>query len=189
MHKITIDKIRTEGEDFYKVIKEFVEDLEKVDGLVGHNISFDLRMVTNNLRKFGINIKDSDSNPIYNLFEKFNIICTKKLSGGKSLENVYKELFGKEIIGAHDALVDVKITLECFIQLDKINKANSILNTNEKLNNYIERNYPYYFKKRKSVTNESSSNKKNLYICINKSKWMILAFQHFMNHEMNGLLV
>jgi DNA polymerase III epsilon subunit-like protein len=119
VHKITIDKIRSDGEDFYFVMKEFIEDLEKVNGVIGHNISFDLRMITNNLRKFGVNIKNTCSKPIYDLFENLNIICTKKLSGGKSLENLHKELFNKPITDAHDALVDVKTTLECYIRLIK----------------------------------------------------------------------
>ena len=49
---------------------------------------------------------------------------------------------------------DIKEIYETF------NYINSILDTEEKLNNYIERNYPEYFKKIKYVKSETSSSDK-----------------------------
>ena len=43
---------------------------------------------------------------------------------------------------------------------ETFNYMNSILDTEEKLNNYIERNYPEYFKKIKYVKSETSSSDK-----------------------------
>ena len=43
---------------------------------------------------------------------------------------------------------------------ETFNYINSILDTEEKLNNYIERNYPEYFKKIKYVKSETSSSDK-----------------------------
>jgi DNA polymerase III epsilon subunit-like protein len=125
IHNINIEKLRKEGLDFYIVMNEFIEDLFNVNKIIGHNISFDLRIITNNLRKFSINIIDSlTNNMILNVFENFEIICTKKLSGGKSLSNLYFDLFDKTIEGAHDALVDVEKTFECYCCL--INKNNNV---------------------------------------------------------------
>ncbi len=50
--------------------------------------------------------------------------------------------------------VDVEIIEQVF---NTFNYLNSILNTEEKLNNYIMNNYPEYFKKRKYIKNETSS--------------------------------
>jgi len=73
----------------------------------------------------GCNIIDTSTNKIIsNIFKDINIICTKKLSGGKSLENLYIEFFGLKFIGAHDAMVDVESTLKCYIELDKQDKQN-----------------------------------------------------------------
>ena len=125
VHNISLDKLRTDGVEFYQLIKEFVKDLETVNTIVGHNISFDLRMIVNNLRKFNINVIDEKTkNYISNIFDGYNIKCTKKLSGGKSLEKLYLEFFGEKFLGAHDAMVDVESTLACYLQLIELKKQN-----------------------------------------------------------------
>lgn len=49
-------------------------------------------------------IKGETKNHILNIFDGHNIECTKKLSGGKSLEKLYLEFFGEKFLGAHDAI-------------------------------------------------------------------------------------
>lgn len=49
--------------------------------------------------------------------------------------------------------VEVEIIEQVF---ETFNYINSILDTDEKLNNYMMRNYPEYFKKRKYIKNETS---------------------------------
>jgi len=125
VHNISLDKLRTVGVEFYELITEFVKDLESVNTIVGHNISFDLRMIINNLRKFNICVIDGETkNHILNIFNSYNIECTKKLSGGKSLEKLYLELFGEKFLGAHDAMVDVESTLACYLRLIEQKKQN-----------------------------------------------------------------
>ena len=140
IHNISVDKLRTDGIDFYLVMKEFIKDLETVNKIIGHNISFDLRMIVNNLRKFNINIGNCQIGQmeqiILNIFDKHDIICTKKMSGGKSLENLYVELFGTKFTGAHDAMVDVESTLKCYIQL-KEHILKNIKQTMPILNDFI----------------------------------------------------
>lgn len=126
VHNISLEKLRTDGVEFYQLITEFVKDLETVNTIVGHNISFDLRMIINNLRKFNINIICRETkNHISNIFDAYNIECTKKMSKGKSLEKLYLELFGEKFLGAHDAMVDVESTLACYLQLVEQNKKNN----------------------------------------------------------------
>ena len=48
---------------------------------------------------------------------KTHILCTKKLSGGKSLEKLHEELFKRKFANAHDASVDVSNTYKCYIKL------------------------------------------------------------------------
>lgn len=126
IHNISLKKLRNDGIDFLEAIKIFCKDLEIVNKIIGHNISFDLRIILNNLRKFNINLIDSKTkNIILNIFDHFEIICTKKLSGGKSLENLYLDLFNNKFIGAHDALIDVESTLSCYNKLVSKNKENN----------------------------------------------------------------
>lgn len=123
IHNISLEKLRNEGIEFFELMKEFISDLEKVDKIIGHNISFDVRIINNNLRKFNINIIDKYlKKKIINIFENNTIECTKKLSGGKSLENLYFSLSGEKILGAHDAMIDVETTLNCYIKILKNNK-------------------------------------------------------------------
>ena len=136
IHNITVEQLRNDGIDFYNLIEEFVKDLEQVKKIIGHNISFDLRIIINNLRKFGINICDNNFKPITNLFEHFDIECTRKLSKGKSLENLHIELFGKQIPGAHDALIDVLATFQCYLELMK-NQNNLITKSQNQMDLFV----------------------------------------------------
>jgi DNA polymerase-3 subunit alpha len=121
VHNITISKIRSDGIDFIEIIKEFSDDISKTSTIIGHNINFDLRIIINNLRKFSIQIVGYDGSPINNIFNNVNVVCTKKLSGGKSLEKLHMELYGSVINGAHDSLNDVLATLNCYIKLSEQN--------------------------------------------------------------------
>lgn len=112
IHGITVEKLRMVGCNFNDVIKEFISDLNNIDYIVGHNISFDLRIIIDNLRKFDIKII-TNGQINYNIFKHFEIKDTYKLSH-KKLEILYHDLFNKEIIDAHDALNDVLATFECY---------------------------------------------------------------------------
>ena len=78
------------------------------------------------------------------------------------------EFLLKKILKEHRLRIDrefFNVEIETIKEIfETFNYINQILDTDEKLNNYIMINHPEYFnKKKKSVTNESSSNKK---ICI-----------------------
>ena len=112
IHHITIDKLRNEGKDFYEVMNKFINDLENVNYIVGHNIGYDIRVILSNLRKFELKIITNDvlNN---NLFNDIAIKDTYSMSG-KSLGNLHMEIFNKPIDGAHDALYDVIATFDCY---------------------------------------------------------------------------
>ncbi len=116
VHNISLEKLRKEGKDFVQVIKLFIKDLEQTSTIIGHNIQYDLRCLLKNLRKYDVYIK-TDNQINYNIFDLFDILCTKKLSGGKSLEKLHEELFKTKFSDAHDALVDVSNTYKCYVKL------------------------------------------------------------------------
>jgi DNA polymerase III epsilon subunit-like protein len=125
IHKISIEKLRSLGTDFSIVMDCFIKCLEKVDTVVGHNIGYDIRCVLKNLRKYDIVVYKSDPNSntnvqIFDIFELKDLVCTKKLSGGKSLDKLYMELFNEKMIDAHNSLIDVKYTYRCYCRLLEI---------------------------------------------------------------------
>jgi len=112
IHHITIDKLRKEGKDFYEVMNEFINDFKNIDYIVGHNIGYDIRVILSNLRKFELTLITNDciNN---NIFNNVEIKDTYSMSG-KSLGNLYMEIYNKPIDGAHDALYDVIATFDCY---------------------------------------------------------------------------
>jgi DNA polymerase III epsilon subunit-like protein len=117
IHKITVDKLKKNGEDFYSVMTEFIKDLENVNYIVGHNVGYDLRAIINNLRKF--ELKVITNNKINtNIFNNIKIEDTYIISK-KSLEKLYFEAYNKSIENAHNALNDVLATFNCYKYLIK----------------------------------------------------------------------
>jgi DNA polymerase III epsilon subunit-like protein len=98
-------------------IDTFLEYIDKSDHIVGHNISFDIRMLQQDCERVGI---QRDRNAI-------KTFCTMKDIGHVSdlpkkrprLWLLYTHLFGKQFDNAHDAMADIEATKECFMELTK----------------------------------------------------------------------
>jgi DNA polymerase III epsilon subunit-like protein len=99
-------------------IDHFLGYVEKSDYVVGHNISFDMRMLMQDCTRIG---KQYDR-------ERIKTFCTMKdtshLTGLKDkkrpkLKHLYCHLFGKEFECAHDAMADIEATKDCFVELAK----------------------------------------------------------------------
>lgn len=113
IHGIT-DEIAKGGSNMNMVLAKFIQDLNKVKYIVGHNINFDNNIIMSELyrNKFFEAIK---------LYKGKKSICTMKNSMSMkingalkypSLINLYKFLFGKEFDGQHNAKFDVLATGE-----------------------------------------------------------------------------
>jgi DNA polymerase III epsilon subunit-like protein len=125
IHTITTDFAEKNGVRLNSIINEFMECVKAADVLVGHNIEFDIKVISAELYRLG---RQDD----VQLLKFKNNICTKNTSTaycripgswGKykwpSLSELYRHLFGTEIVGSHRALVDVESTLRCFYELEK----------------------------------------------------------------------
>jgi DNA polymerase III epsilon subunit-like protein len=154
VHKINFDLLVKKGKKFSEVFKQFIVDMKDVKHVIGHNVSFDLNMIKNNLQKYNFELID----PFY----KKNIIDTKEL--GKlvcklknklgrvkppSLGELYEYLFDKSVVNSHDALADVKACADCYFKIIKIipnlkpkinliDKINEIAAHNMQLSNKIK---------------------------------------------------
>ncbi|MEI7562643.1 MAG: 3'-5' exonuclease [bacterium] len=96
-------------------IDSFLEYIEKADYLVGHNISFDVRMLRQDCENIGKH---------YNR-DRIKTFCTMKdINHIKDLPKkrprlglLYTYLFDKEFDNAHDAMADIQATKDCFVEL------------------------------------------------------------------------
>lgn len=145
--KITTDHLRRFGTPLDAVIKEFFTDLAKVLFVCGHHVHTDISKVRSNMEKYKLK-------PSLDVLNQITIKDTStlyKLVKGKgksiTLSDMYKELFGKMMIKAHDALSDVEHTGRCYVMLQKLIHEKN-LNTEvvtkqkKKLNSSLFKNDP-----------------------------------------------
>jgi len=124
IHGIDTDTALKNGVELRDVLEIFKEDMTQAEILIGHNVSFDIEMISSELNRFQL---DTD------ILEKPSI-CTMRLStawcrlpkfnGGHGfkfpkLQELYFKLFGAHFDGAHDALADIRATQKCYKELVK----------------------------------------------------------------------
>ncbi len=124
--KITTEKLRRFGTPFNQVIEEFFIDLSKVVFVCGHHVHTDISKVRSNMEKYRL----KSSLDILSQITVKDTATLYKLVKGKgrsiSLSDMYKELSGKMMTQAHDALSDVEHTGRCYQMLQKIIQEKNI---------------------------------------------------------------
>lgn len=120
IHGITNEVSQSQGRELNLVLDEMLADIQSVDYLVCHNLSFDLAILQSELLR---------ANKAHEINTKQ--FCTMKSSvdycklpgqyGFKwpKLEELYKICFNETLENAHDAMVDVKATYRCFAKLEQ----------------------------------------------------------------------
>lgn len=122
IHGISTQRATEEGHDLKTILAVFLEDLDKTDVLVGHNIEFDINIIGAELIRQAIdpekflNLKKVDTGLAATEF------C--QLAGGiggrlkmPRLTELHEKLFGKDFGDAHDASYDVAATARCYFGL------------------------------------------------------------------------
>jgi DNA polymerase III epsilon subunit-like protein len=121
IHGITTEIARKKGWPLLKVLQEFEEAVFKADFLVGHNISFDEKIMGAEFLRNGMK----------NCLEGKKMICTMKASteycaienrfGYKwpKLAELHTQLFGTGFAAAHNAAADIEITAKCFWEMKR----------------------------------------------------------------------
>ena len=109
IHGITNDKCEKEGICINDILDRFIKDIHYCKAIIGHNISFDIRMLKN---EFIRNNKD------FLLVESKMIEDTMTLSGGRiKLGVLYEKLFNEKMVNAHNAYYDVLATYQIYKKL------------------------------------------------------------------------
>ena len=125
IHGIDIEKIKSDGVDFFEIIKEFFNNLSDCKTIVGHNLQYDLNTIQNDIRTYGINLIDTEGKPILNFVSKIKTEDTMSIGPKKKikLEELYYNLFNCKFDGAHNALNDVIATKDCYFKLNQMNNT------------------------------------------------------------------
>lgn len=121
IHGITTELASKEGSSLLDVLIVFKKMVDLSEFIIGHNISYDEKIIRAEFLRKGM------GDPL----NKKNLICTKE--GGveicaiqgpygykwPKLSELYQKLFGKDFSGAHNALADVTATADCFWEMRK----------------------------------------------------------------------
>ncbi|MDC0204462.1 DNA polymerase III subunit alpha [Flavobacteriales bacterium] len=124
IHGISTERANKQGMPLIKVLSEFVKDVEKSQFVIGHNVSFDNKIVGCELLR----------KEMPNLLTDFPAIDTKDdataycaIPGGRgggfkwpSLTELHTKLFGEAFAEAHNASADVEATARCFLELVRL---------------------------------------------------------------------
>ena len=116
IHGITQQKSEN-GYYIEEIIGMFLEDVKKSDLLVGHNLQFDINMVEIELYRLGF---EDEIDMLYSKSYFDTMMKGKtylKVKKYPKLQELYTKLFNKNFQNAHNALYDVKATLQCYLKI------------------------------------------------------------------------
>jgi DNA polymerase III epsilon subunit-like protein len=133
IHGIDHDAAMQCGEDMLSVLRHLIWDCNHADKIIGHNLYFDLSIVKASLIRLGIKPENYEKQldkekRVDTMKQSINYmkLAFKNGNGYKwpKLEELYFRLFNKPIDGAHNAMVDVNATLECYFELVRLKIIN-----------------------------------------------------------------
>jgi DNA polymerase III epsilon subunit-like protein len=147
IHKITKSISREKGVDIKYALNIFNKTLTHSDKIIGHNISFDKRMLMvegyrNNIKTlFTVN---NMSKPEYCTMRHGVDICKIERTGasGKkyfkfpTLSELHNHLFGSMPNGVHNSFVDILICLRCYCNMEYNRDIYDEIEFNELYNKY-----------------------------------------------------
>jgi len=115
IHGISREISRERGIPIKEALRTFRDVLKRCDIVVGHNISFDKKII----------VVEGLRNKVYFQFKKKNEFCTMRNSNGLSKEKkgylrlgeLHNVLFGSLPENLHNSKIDVDVTLKCYLKL------------------------------------------------------------------------
>lgn len=143
IHGITDELSQSTGIRLCEILRDFFRDLATADRLVGHNISFDINVVTVELlrliycelpNKLDDNIETNKKN-LHHITNYKNTYCTlqesidlcaiktvgkfgKEYNKFPKLSELHQKLFGVIPTNLHNSLIDILVTLRCYMMMD-----------------------------------------------------------------------
>ena len=127
IHGITKETCQARGVDVVGALEDFDDWLRECDLVVGHNLSFDKRMVIvehirNGLRSgLGIETQRAEYCTMKHGSDVCKIVVSppdrKSYYKYPKLGELYMQLFGEEASGAHNAFADILFCLRCYCMM------------------------------------------------------------------------
>lgn len=116
------EKLLAEGVPMASVLAEFIEDRLKAHYAIGHNLSFDSKIVRAEMVRAGLNHIEFTAKKCCTMMKSTNYAKIPALNGRKgykwpTLTELHNKLFGSDFTGAHDAGADVDACAKCFFEL------------------------------------------------------------------------
>ena len=125
INKISNNMVQCYGYSIEIIMKKFIEDMEKVTNIIGHNVKFDRNIILSEIYRYNKNIANFPKLNV-SILNIIPIICTMKLAYSKNIGNkwiklaaLYKYLYDVKTISLtlHDALADLLICQLCYKKL------------------------------------------------------------------------
>ena len=119
IHGITTAIAAGEGIDLKLVLREFAEAIDKADFLVGHNISFDEKIVGAEFLRNRMENYVAGKTKICTMRSATEYCGIENRYGFKwpKLSELHSQLFGTGFAMAHNAAADIHITAKCFWEM------------------------------------------------------------------------
>src|SRR5690554_5703041 len=127
IHGISTQRAQEEGVDLNFVLREFSKDMNRAFFLIGHNVSFDEKIMGAEflrkkipsaiMDKAKIDTKDDGT-------EFCQILNNRGTYKWPTLGELHHKIFGKGFEDAHDAAADVEATARCFLELVRLGVIN-----------------------------------------------------------------
>ena len=121
VHGITTENALRDGKPLRQVILSFLKDSDCAKCFVGHNISFDQRVVGAELYRLGIADTISTAKSLDTMKAATDYCKIPGTYGYKwpKLIELHRKLFGCDFEDAHDAMADITATKKCFFEMKR----------------------------------------------------------------------
>ena len=141
IHGITTERALEVGEKLNNILDHFLQDIQQVSYVIGHNISFDKNVVEAEIYRKGSekHLDEFVIDKYVDMLENKPTICTMLSSTNycripqynnrykwPKLSELYEKLFYKELVDAHDSSVDIQATFDCFWKLVELGVIASV---------------------------------------------------------------
>ena len=119
IHGITTEVALREGKPLRQVLQSFLKYTDGIKCFVGHNVSFDQRVVGAELHRLGIADTVSTARSLDTMIASTDLCKIPGTYGYKwpKLIELHRKLFGCDFEDAHDAMADITATKKCFFEM------------------------------------------------------------------------
>ena len=122
IHGITNEIALKKGIDLGTLLKLFKIVLDETSYIIGHNLSYDRKIIRGELIRCGIEYDSSEKVKICTMHSSTQYCKIQGMRDYKwpKLQELHKVLFGEEFKDAHDAMADTRATAKCFWELKRL---------------------------------------------------------------------